>query len=187
MLRVRLAPDGLQRVHIHPSYPNRKDLYARLPCLCSHLFHCVLRPPVGYNHGDSRDVQVCCSCPIFLCEGYFHGVLDCQAGHCSRGKVPHVPHRLLHLSLAGEGVEGEFRLDHAAVLQQTNPGGVWPDLQELDQINDEGLDLLVVVGAYASRAVDDKDEVQRDGFARVLWDRRGKGLCSATPGLKAQV
>lgn len=187
MLGVRLAPDGLQRVHIHPSYSNCEDLDARLPRLCGHLLHRVLRTPIGHNHSDPRDLQACCSRPVFLGEGRFHGVLDRQTGHCSRGEVPHAPHRLLHLSFAGEGVEGEFGLDHAAVLEQADPSGVRPDLQELDQINDEGLDLLVVVGADAPGAVDDKNEVQRDGFARILWDRRGKGFCSAKPGMKTQV
>ena len=49
----------------------------------------------------------------------------------------------------------------------------------------EGLDLLVVHGADASRAVDDKKEVQRDGVAGSVWGHRGAGLGSAPSGLQA--
>lgn len=184
MLRVWLTSYGLQSVHVHPANSDSKDLDASLPRLSRNLLHRVLRPPVGHNHSDSWDVQVCWSCSIFLSEGCFHGVLDGQTGHCSCGKMLHVPHCLLHLSLGGVGAEREFRLDHAAVLEQTDTSGIWANLQELEQIDDEGLDLLVVVWADASGAVDDKDEIQRDGFARVLCDERCKGLWSGNQMLK---
>lgn len=177
MLRVWLTPYGLQSVHIHPAHSNSKDLDASLPRLSRNLLHCILRPPISHNHSDSWDVQVCWSCSIFLGEGCLHGVLDGQTGHCPCGEVLHVPHRLLHLSLGGEGVEGELGLDHAAILEQTDPSYIRADLKELKQVDDEGLDLLVVVGADASGAVDDKDEIQRDGFAKVLCEQRhGRSL-----------
>lgn len=168
MLRVWLAPYGLQCVHIHPAHSNSKDLNAGLPGLSCSLLHCVLRPPISHNHSDSWDVQVCWSCSLCLTEGCLHGVLDGQTCHGSCGKVLHAPHSPLHLSLGGEGVEGEFVLDHAAILEQTDPRGIRTDLKELKQVDDECLDLLVVIGADASGAVDDKDEIQWDAFARVL-------------------
>lgn len=50
--------------------------------------------------------------------------------------------------------------------------GIRANLQELEQVDNEGLDLLVVMRADASGAVDDKDEIQRGGFARVICDRK---------------
>lgn len=141
-----------------------------LPCLRCNLLHRILSPPVSHYHGNSWDVQVCWSRSIFLCEGCFHGVLDGQTCHCPCGKVLHLFHRLLHLSPGGVGVEWEFRLYHAAILKQTHPGGIWANFQKLEQVDDEGLDLFIVMGADASGAVDDKDEIQRDGFVRDLWD-----------------
>lgn len=189
MLRVWLTPYGLQRVHIHPADSDGKDLDAGLPRLSCDLLHCVLRPPVSHNHSDSWDVQVCGSCSLFLREGCLHGVLDGQTSHCSCGQVLHVPHRLLHLSPGGVGVEGELGLDHAAILEQTDPSGIRADLEELKQVDDEGLDLLVVVGSDASGAVDDKDEIQRDGFAWVPCNlkRWGKFVIRQPKTAKSQL
>lgn len=170
MLRVRLTPYGLQRVHIHPAHSDSKDLDAGLPRLSRDLLHRVLRPPISHDHSDSWDEQFCRACSLFLSEGLLHGVLDGQTGHGTSGEVLHVPHGLLYLSLGGVGVEGELGLDHAAVLKQTDPSGIRAHMEELKQVDDEGLDLLVVVGADASGAVDDKDEIQRDCFASVLCD-----------------
>lgn len=170
VLGVRLAADGLQGIHVHPAHADGKDLDAGLPRLLRHLLHRVLRPPVSHYHGDAWDVQACSSGPVLLGEGHLHEELDGQAGHRPRGQVLHAPHSLLHLGPGAVGVEGELGLDHTAVLDQPHPGGVGTHLQELQQVNDEGLDLLIVVGPDASRAVNDKDEVQRDGFAGVLCE-----------------
>lgn len=170
MLRMWLTPNGLQSVHVDPANSNSKDLDARLPREGCNLLNLVLRPSVSHNHSDSWDVQVGWSCPIFLSEGCFHGVLDGQTSHCACGKVLHVPHGLLHLSPGCVCVKWEFRLDHAAVLEQTDVSGVRANIQELEQVDDEGLDPLVIMWADASGAVDDKDEIQRGGFARVICD-----------------
>ncbi len=172
MLRVWLTPDGFQSAHIHPAHSDGKDLDPSLPCLSRYFLHRVLRSPISHYHGDSWDVQVCRSCSMFLSERCLHGVLDGETSHRPCGEVLHVPHCLLHLSLAGVGVEGELGLDHTTILKQTNPSGIRADVQELKQVDDEGLHFLIVVGANASGAVDDKDEIQRDGFAGVLCDQR---------------
>lgn len=177
VLRVWLTPYCLQSVHIHPAHSDSKDLNAGLPRLSCNLLHRVLRPPISHNHSYSWDVQLCWSCSVFLSEGCLHGVLDGQTGHCPCGEVLHVPHRPLHLSLGGVGAEGELGLDHAAILEQTDPSGVRADLQELEQVDDEGLDLLIVMGADASGAVDDENKIQQGGFARALCDQRYGGLC----------
>lgn len=184
MLIVWLTPHGLQSVYIHPTNSDSKDLDAGLPRLSRNFLHRVLRAPIRHNHSNTWDEQVCWSCSIFLSEGDFHGVLNGQTGHCSCGEVLHVPHCLLHLSLGGVGAEREFRLDHAAILEQTYTSAFWANLQELEQVDDEGLDLLVVMGADASGAVNDKDEIQRGGFARVLCHQRREGLWS---GNKTQI
>lgn len=114
---------------------------------------------------------------MVLSEGRLHGVLDGQTGHGSCGEVLHVLHSLLHLRSAAVRVEGELWLNHAAVLQQADAGGIVANVKELQQVNDEGLDLLVIVGADASRAVNDKDEIQRDGFAGILCNQ--KEVCYA--------
>ena len=132
-------------------------------------------PPISHNHSNSWDVQFCRSCSLFLREGSLHGVLDGQTGHGPGGKVLHVPHRLLHFGLIGVVIEGELRLDHAAILEQTNPCRIRANREELNHVDDESFDLLIVVGTDASGAVDDKDKIQWDGLARVLCDERHGG------------
>lgn len=132
VLRVRLAPYGLQSVHVYPAHAYSKDLDASSSCLSSDLFHGVLRPPVSHNHGNPWDVQVCWSCSLFLSEGGLHCELDGQTSHGPCGKVLHVPHGLLHLSLSGIRVEGELRLDDASVLEQTDPCVIRANVEELN-------------------------------------------------------
>lgn len=184
VLRVGLAPHGLQHAHIHPANPDGKDLDPCLPRLSSYLLHRVLRSPVCHNHSDSWNVKVCRPRSVSLSEGCFHGVLDGQSSHCSCGKMLHVPHCLLHLSLGAEGVEGEFRLDLASILEEAHPGGIWPNLQKLEQVDDEGLDLLIVMVTDASGAIDDKDKIQWGSSAMVRCDRRSGGLWSVNQILK---
>lgn len=105
VLGVGLAAHGLQRVHIHPADANGKDLDACLPGPSGNLLHFVLRSAVCHDHSNSRDAEVLGPRSVFLSEGPFHGVLDGQSSHCSCGEVRHLPHRLLHLRLGGEGFE----------------------------------------------------------------------------------
>ena len=174
VLRVRLAPDGLQRLHVHAAHADGEDLNARPPGLGRHLLHGVLGPPVRHHHGDAWDEEGGRPRPLLLGEHRVHGVLQGQARHGARGQVLHTPHRPLHLGPGGMGIEGELALHHAAVLQQGHARGVGPHLQELQQVQDEGLDLLVVPGPDAAGAVDDKGEVQGDAPAG--------GLCGKTQG-----
>lgn len=105
---------------------------------------------------------------MFLGEGCLHGVLDGQTRHGPCGEVLHIPHCLLYLALGGVGAEGELRLDHATILQQTDPCCIMANLEELKQVDDEGLHFLIVIGTDASGAVNHKDEIQRDSFTWIL-------------------
>lgn len=170
VLGVRLAAYGLQDLHVHPAHSYSKDLDASLPGFSCDLLHRVLGSAICHDHSDTWNVQVDGSGPLLLREGHLHGILDGQTGHGPSGEVRHVLHSLLHFSSGGVGVEGELRLDHAAVLEQTDPGRIVANVQKLEQVGDEGLDLQVVTRVDAPGAVDDEDEVQRRGFTRILCD-----------------
>lgn len=177
VLRVGLASYGLQGLHLHPSHSDSKNLDAGLPGFSRDLLHSVLRSPVCHDHSDPWDLQALRSSPLLLGERYLHSVLDGQAGHGAGGQMPHVSHSVLHLGFGGVGVERELRLDHAAILQQPHAGGIGANVEKLQQVNDEGLDLVVVFRSDAPGAVDNEDEIQRRAFTRILC-KSGRGLRS---------
>ena len=51
VLRVRLAPDGLQRLHVHAAHADGEQLDAGVAGALGHLLHVVLGPPVRHDDG----------------------------------------------------------------------------------------------------------------------------------------